>query len=39
MSESNSIDPYLTPDYNIDIDKPLTLKDWDAKRGKERARI
>jgi hypothetical protein len=27
MSESNSIDPYLTPDYNIDIDKPLTLKD------------
>jgi hypothetical protein len=42
MSESNSIDPYLTiftPDYNIQIDQPLTKKDIDVKRGKERARI
>jgi hypothetical protein len=35
----NSKGPYYTPDYNIEIDKPLTLKDSDGERGKERARI
>jgi hypothetical protein len=35
----NSIDLYLTPDYNIEIDQPLTLKESDGERGKERARI